>query len=238
MRKELFSLALLVACSSGICAGPAPAEDLKEIYATVDKLEKNHLGSTHSRDLLETRLNRLDKKVFGEVQSGDVRERIDALTVKSPHSEPEELKSRESVAAEKQPLPEKSSSRASSSRIESDAQVEVKPESKPEVKPESKPDSEINWPAYVGKASKLLKQNWFPPKYEGTNRKVDLIIRIARDGTIQNVKVGKTSGFQDLDYSALKSSRDVGKLPPLPAGSRDFIDIQVTFDQALKAKSD
>jgi len=223
MPRKLFSLIAASACVFGFWTQPISAEDLKEIYVTVDKLEKKHLGATHSTDLLETRLNRLDKKVFGEVQSGDARERIDALTVKSPrseHSEPTELKSHESVSAEKH--------QADSAKV-TDEDSKAHSEAKP---------TEINWTPYVSKASRLLKQNWSPPKYEGTNRKVDLILRIARDGTIQNVKVGKTSGFQDLDYSALQSSREVGKLPPLPAGSRDYVDIQVTFDQALKAKTD
>jgi len=230
MQWKYCSLVALVSCTIGVFAVPAPAEDLKEIYSTVEKLEKSHLGSAHSSDLLDTRLNRLDKKVFGEVQSGSARERIDALTVKAPqpepekpHSEPAELKSHESVAAEKQTTPEKPSSEP------------AKEESN--MRTEAKPDSEINWPAYISKATRLLKANWSPPKYEGTNRKVDLVLRIAKDGTIEHVRVSKTSGFQELDYSALQSSKEVGKLPPLPEGARAFVDIQVTFDQALKSKS-
>ena len=57
-----------------------------------------------------------------------------------------------------------------------------------------------------------------------------ILLRVARDGRIDGVKLQHSSGNELMDNSALSAARSVPKLDPLPEGlGGDFAEISVNF---------
>lgn len=83
---------------------------------------------------------------------------------------------------------------------------------------------------YLKELHRKIKAAWNPPK--GTSRKVVLIFRIRRDGSLVQVRVTDTSGEQDVDRSAIGAIMGATRKPAaLPVDyHQDYLDILYTFN--------
>ncbi|MFW5908614.1 MAG: energy transducer TonB, partial [Desulfosalsimonas sp.] len=79
---------------------------------------------------------------------------------------------------------------------------------------------------YQAEVAALMKQNWaFSPDMAGENTKgleARLIIKISRDGQIEDVWFEKRSGNSYLDESAYRTVMKTNPLPPLPEGQSQY----------------
>lgn len=56
-------------------------------------------------------------------------------------------------------------------------------------------------------------------------------VRIAKDGTLSNVGIAKSSGNVVMDDSVLAAVRSISKVDPLPAGlGGDFYEVNIQFE--------
>jgi protein TonB len=80
---------------------------------------------------------------------------------------------------------------------------------------------------YLQLIGRLVNQNYNPPLASG-GKSVTVLFDIERDGTVNNLKTEKPSGFGALDSAALRAVSSVDSFGPLPAG--DHITIEYKFD--------
>ena len=59
--------------------------DIRANYPSVDKIESQIFGRTYEKENINTRLERLEKKLFGKVSSKSLQERVLILQDKVPH---------------------------------------------------------------------------------------------------------------------------------------------------------
>lgn len=91
-------------------------------------------------------------------------------------------------------------------------------------------DSDFPFSYYVERMIVAIGMNWFKPSQGGSVSPV-IHFQIARDGTISDVEVVKSSGLPFVDRAALRAVIASSPLPPLPAewqGSR--LGISVKFN--------
>ena len=83
---------------------------------------------------------------------------------------------------------------------------------------------------YMKTMQQDIKKNWNPPK--GNNSKsTTLLFKIAKDGSLKQYSVYKSSGNEEVDEAAIKAIKDTAPFKPLPdAYTKDDIDIQFKFD--------
>jgi len=83
---------------------------------------------------------------------------------------------------------------------------------------------------YMKTMQKDIKKNWNPPK-GNTSRKVVLLFKIAKDGSLKSYSVYQSSGNKDSDDAAIEALKATAPFSPLPKEyTKDDIDIQFTFD--------
>ena len=83
---------------------------------------------------------------------------------------------------------------------------------------------------YMYELDNKLQSNWFPPETSGDGE-VLLSIDIAKDGSLLNVGVKKSSGNILLDDSAVTAVKESAPFRPLPSTyNGPSINIQFTFD--------
>lgn len=83
---------------------------------------------------------------------------------------------------------------------------------------------------YMRDLQKRIKSNWDPPKGNETKRVV-LLFKIAKDGSLLSCSVERSSRKADVDYAAIKAVKQTAPFPPLPPEFKgQSIDIQFTFD--------
>ena len=88
---------------------------------------------------------------------------------------------------------------------------------------------------YVNELKRNIRWNWKPPA-NGQNKKVELFLRIAKDGKIIILNVKKTSEIAALDNSALSAVRHAEPISPLPSKyNKSFIDIVFIFDSTTSS---
>jgi TonB family protein len=83
--------------------------------------------------------------------------------------------------------------------------------------------------SYMRTLQRSIKRNWFPPRKQSSKR-TQVTFTVAKDGTLSNVRVTKSSGEADEDQAGLDAIKDLGKADPLPPGASPSVDIQFTFD--------
>lgn len=84
--------------------------------------------------------------------------------------------------------------------------------------------------AYYSIALFQIQQNFKPPRTRpGITCEVQF--RIMRNGEIRNIRVVESTGYPDLDQSAMRALQVTARLPELYDTFPDeFIDVRVTFD--------
>lgn len=81
---------------------------------------------------------------------------------------------------------------------------------------------------YVNELKRNIKWNWKAPK---ENKRVELFLRIAKDGRLVILNVKKTSEVGEVDNAALNAVKKCLPLNPLPSKyKRSYLDIVFTFD--------
>lgn len=88
---------------------------------------------------------------------------------------------------------------------------------------------DIDFGPYMAEAQRRVKKNWKPPV--GVHS-VQVIFKVHRDGKISDVHLKNMVGDVIKDLAAMKAVMDT-QLPPLPEGSPENVDIQMTFDWKL-----
>ena len=83
---------------------------------------------------------------------------------------------------------------------------------------------------YVNELKRSVRWNWKSPHAEG-NKRVELFLRIAKDGRLIILNVKKTSENGETDDAALSAVRKCTPLNPLPAKyNKNYLDVIFTFD--------
>lgn len=91
-------------------------------------------------------------------------------------------------------------------------------------------ETSVDFAPFMKKLQREIKLNWKPPKKNKSNRVV-LLFTVSKNGKVSNIKVLKSSGYEDVDKSAIKAVKDTAPFDPLPAEFEDNqVDIQFTFD--------
>ncbi len=83
---------------------------------------------------------------------------------------------------------------------------------------------------YINELKRNIRWNWkYPRGYE--NKKVELFLRIAKDGRLIILNVKRTSEIGEVDNAALNAVRKTLPLNPLPSAyKKGFLDVVFTFD--------
>jgi len=83
---------------------------------------------------------------------------------------------------------------------------------------------------YVSELKRSIRWNWKAPKDNG-NKRVELFLRIAKDGRLIILNVKKTSEVGEVDNAALNAVKKSLPLNPLPIKyNRGYLDIIFSFD--------
>lgn len=81
---------------------------------------------------------------------------------------------------------------------------------------------------YVNELKRNVRWNWKAPSQ---NKRVELFLRIAKDGKIIILNVKRTSEIGEVDNAALNAVRKCQPLNPLPSKyNKSYLDIIFTFD--------
>ena len=80
-------------------------------------------------------------------------------------------------------------------------------------------DPDFKYDYYTRSLIQAIRRAWRRPRLD---RRMDLAInfRIARDGTVSDVELVRTSGIPSYDRAGLRGIQDASPLPPLPAAYR------------------
>lgn len=88
---------------------------------------------------------------------------------------------------------------------------------------------DIDFGPYMAETQRRIKKNWKPPS--GVHS-VQVIFKVHQNGKISDVHLKNMVGDVVKDLAAMKAVMDT-QLPPLPEGSPESVDIQMTFDWKL-----
>lgn len=90
--------------------------------------------------------------------------------------------------------------------------------------------SEVDFGPYMRELQRRIKMNWDPPKGD-ENKRIVLLIKIAKDGRLLSCSVLKSSGIPNADKAAINAVHLASPYRSLPSGYKGTsIDIQFTFD--------
>jgi protein TonB len=76
--------------------------------------------------------------------------------------------------------------------------------------------ADFNYSYYVSRMLASIGANWFKPTDQAVSPPV-IFFRIARDGSISDVRIERSSGFPFVDRAAQRAVMASSPLPPLPA---------------------
>jgi protein TonB len=81
-------------------------------------------------------------------------------------------------------------------------------------------DADFRFAYYLEAIRERISYNWAPPALLGSPTEVvaTVFFKIARDGTIDDAEVEKTSNHEIFDRAAVRAVKLADPLPPLPAG--------------------
>ena len=84
-------------------------------------------------------------------------------------------------------------------------------------------------PEYIATMVELIKRNWDSKQQSAGTTLVKYTIQ--RDGTLTNIQIEKSSGFQALDFMANRAMLLTKKLPPLPSAfTEPSLTVHLTFE--------
>lgn len=75
-----------------------------------------------------------------------------------------------------------------------------------------------------------IRSNWHPPKNDSSNT-VEMLFRIAKDGSLISHEILKSSGIPEVDKAAVDALILSAPFEPLPKSHNEsYVDVQFTFD--------
>ena len=81
-------------------------------------------------------------------------------------------------------------------------------------------DPDFTYGYYLDRVLAAIEAQWRRPPTDGAVVEVALDFRIRRDGTVAELDVAESSGFNAFDLAGLRAVQAASPLPPLPAGYR------------------
>jgi len=92
----------------------------------------------------------------------------------------------------------------------------------------------VDFKPYLARVGPFVRNNWFAeiPELARSGRESRVVIefKILRDGSVPQVRVAESSGFESLDHTAMEAIRASVPLPPLPSEfTGDHVVIQLPF---------
>lgn len=88
---------------------------------------------------------------------------------------------------------------------------------------------EPDFSSYLAEMEKKIKKAWFPPR-GSESKKIIVKFKLNRQGEVQTVRLGSSSGVAMADEAATTAVKNAGPFGTLPKGSDDIVDIRFTFD--------
>lgn len=89
---------------------------------------------------------------------------------------------------------------------------------------------------YMSSIQRSIKSHWTPPKLN-TTKHVTVVFKVDSQGGVSDVRLNEKVDDEKANEEALAAVRATGKLPPLPEGSPDSVDILFHFDYNVHAKT-
>ncbi|MCC7529572.1 MAG: TonB family protein [Candidatus Melainabacteria bacterium] len=87
----------------------------------------------------------------------------------------------------------------------------------------------VDYQPYLTELRKRIKRAWFPPR--GHETKLVLThFRIARNGSVKDLKVAKSSGVPAADAAALAAIKNAAPFERLPYGAKECVGVEFEFD--------
>ncbi|MBN9394023.1 MAG: TonB family protein [Candidatus Melainabacteria bacterium] len=90
-------------------------------------------------------------------------------------------------------------------------------------------EPQVVWGPYMAALQQRIKRAWFPPK-DMSSKRITVVFKVSRDGTLSNLRVVRTCGLQIADSAALKAVESAAPFASLPLGAPSQVDIEFTFD--------
>lgn len=88
---------------------------------------------------------------------------------------------------------------------------------------------------YVNDLQRNIKWNWKPVKGQN-DKKVELFLKIAKDGKIIILNIKRTSEIAEVDNAATDAVKKASPLNPLPSEyKKGYLDIVFTFDNSISS---
>ncbi len=204
------------------------ASDLDAVYSTLTNLEKTTFGKTFTADLVTTRVERLENKLFGKKQAGSLKTRIDGITLIAPE-QPVDTKSQLKVPTVKElpnlatpikPKPEA----PKPTRMRDPLQDFAPPPMMPVVL--QRPHEDANYQREVlEKYQEQMKTKILDLWHPTVNEAAVYTFSVDQNGhvsNLQNIVDSWTSGDKPLptpSLAALESAIKLARLGPLPVGN-------------------
>ena len=82
---------------------------------------------------------------------------------------------------------------------------------------------------FMADLQRRIKKAWFPPKAP-QSANCQVIFKVQLNGELSGLHVSKSSGIAAYDNAALKAVEGAAPFRPLPAGAKEAVDVQFTFD--------
>ena len=101
-------------------------------------------------------------------------------------------------------------------------------------------DFGAKYPWYVDAMRRRINQNWLQNTIDPSVRMARVAhcvvtFTIAKDGTVKNLKLTRTSGNASMDNSAMRAMLSANTMPALPPDySGSYLDVTFDFDLAMK----
>jgi len=90
------------------------------------------------------------------------------------------------------------------------------------------------FPGYAAQIRTLVQQSWRTEDVNAsikTAPRVSVVFQLMRDGSARNIRLTRTSGYQDLDFSVRRAIESVSPFPRIPPEfEKDSIEVGFEFE--------
>ncbi|MBC7999043.1 MAG: TonB C-terminal domain-containing protein [Leptolyngbya sp.] len=87
---------------------------------------------------------------------------------------------------------------------------------------------DVDFAPFMIEIESILKSNWNPPT-RNVSRVTGVMFRVAKDGTVSDIHLSKSSGDSLMDAAGIKALQNTPRVAALPDGSPDTVDVDFTF---------
>lgn len=89
-------------------------------------------------------------------------------------------------------------------------------------------DAGVDFAPFMMEVERILKSNWNPPT-SAVSRVTGVTFKVAKDGTVSEIRLSKSSGDSLMDAVGIKAVQKAARVAALPAGSPETVDVEFTF---------